>query len=78
MAGSMVAPLPACDGLGLAMKSGQGHRDAGRGLSTSRASPALPSLCLPSPLHRAALIPPLGKAGRELCFDGDKERFRGN
>lgn len=57
MAASVVAPLPACDGFGLAMKSGQGCRDAGIGLSTGRASPALPSLCLRSPLHGAVLIP---------------------
>ena len=57
MAASVVALLPACDGFELAMKSGQGHRDAGRGLSTGRASPALPSPCLHFPLHRAALIP---------------------
>lgn len=57
MAASMVAPLPACDGFGLATKPGQGRRDAGRGLSTGRASPALPPLCLRSPLHGAVLIP---------------------
>lgn len=57
MAASVVAPIPARDGLGLAMKSGQGHRDAGRGLSTGRASRALPSLCLQTPLYGAALIP---------------------
>lgn len=46
MVPSMVAPLPACDAFRLAVKSGQGHRDAGRSLSTGRASPALPSLFL--------------------------------